>query len=329
MKQKADEKQKNRDSMFRKEWETIDRIETVQSRTDLSIEELMEEFKFVGRKYQKLVREMKKLTRIGDANTKKMVDANDQINRQKDELEALNLQLTEAKATQDKLYSIIAHDLRNPLQFLLFTTDVLYGDYEEMDESVKHSYIQKLFVTVQSMSDLLENLLQWSISQYGKLECRPRTINVGELVHESALFFQETAAKKDIAINWDIPDYTYVYADEDMLKTVLRNLINNALKFTNPGGSVTIEVNTDGPDDYAMIAVSDTGIGIPGDKLENLFKIGMNPSTTGTAKEKGTGLGLILCKELVEKNMGELMVSSEPDKGSRFEILLPHIEKSA
>lgn len=323
MKQKPGDKNNNRDGMFRKEWETIDRIASVQARQDVSADEMMEEYQYVGKKYQKLMREMKKLTRIGDVNTKKLLDANEQINRQNDELEALNLQLTEAKATQDKLYSIIAHDLRNPLQFLLFTTDVLYGDYDEMEEEVKQSYIQKLFVTVQSMSDLLENLLQWSMSQYGKLECRPRTVNVGELVHESALFYQESAAKKNIAINWDIPDYTYVHADEDMLKTVLRNLMGNALKFTNSGGSVTIDVNTGGAEDYAVITVTDTGIGIPAEKLETLFKIGMNPTTAGTAQEKGTGLGLILCKELVEKNKGELRAFSEPGKGSIFEILLP------
>jgi signal transduction histidine kinase len=324
MKSKPNNKTGNRGVMFSKEWETVDRVEEVLNRDSVAPEDVMEEYRYLGRRYQKLVREMKKVTRIGDVNLKKLMDANDQINRQNDELEVLNLQLTEAKATQDKLYSIIAHDLRNPLQFLLFTTDVLYGDYHEMDEETRQSYIQKLFKTVGNMSDLLENLLQWSMSQYGKLECRPHPIKLEELVEEAACYLVDSAEKKSIALSWDIPPQTSVHADEDMLKTVIRNLISNALKFTNAGGTVTVTAASEGA--QTVITIADTGIGIPSEKLEILFKIGRTESTDGTAKEKGTGLGLILCKELVEKNQGEMRVTSETGKGSRFDILLPRAQ---
>ncbi len=321
MKSRSNKKAHSTDGMFHREQKTIDRIEKVKNQPDISSQELMDEFVYVGKMYQKMVREMKKITRIGDVNYKKLLDANDQIQKQKNELEELNVQLMEAKATQDKLYSIIAHDLRNPLQFLLFTTDVLHSDYENMDEDAIRSYIGKVFKTVQNMSDLLENLLQWSMSQYGKLECRPRPINFNRLVNEILVFFDETAEKKEISLLSEVDDNISVFADEDMIKSVLRNLVSNALKFTAPCGTVTILAHEQ--QGAVVTRVKDTGQGIPQEKLDTLFKIGLNYTTDGTAKEKGTGLGLILCKELVEKNNGGINVESEMGKGSSFVFSLP------
>lgn len=310
--------------MFQKELATVERVEAVLKRPSISAEDLLVEYSFVSKMYLKMLREMKKITRIGDVNSKKLLAANEQIETQKNELEILNSQLLEANATQDKLYSIIAHDLRNPLQFLLFSTDVLYSDYEGMQEEMVSSYIGKVFKTVQNMSDLLENLLQWSMSQSGTLECRPRPINLNELVDEVTDFFYEDAEKKNIELEASITANTCVYADEDMIKSVLRNLISNALKFTAKTGRVTL--TTYKKDDFIIISVADTGLGIPQEKLTTLFKIGLNATTQGTCKEKGTGLGLILCKELVEKNGGEIFVKSEEGQGSCFEFSIPGIK---
>jgi signal transduction histidine kinase len=238
-------------------------------------------------------------------------------------LEELNRQLTEAKATQDKLYSIIAHDLRNPLQFLLFSSEVLYTDYENMEEQAVHSYIGKVFKTVQNMSDLLENLLQWSMSQYGNLECRPRPILYNFLVEDMVDFFAETAEKKKIRMVIEIPENTRVNADEEMVKSVLRNLISNALKFTHPGGDITVSTREEG--EFIVTSVADSGIGIPKEKMDTLFKMGLNQSSAGTSKEKGTGLGLTLCKELIEKNGGDIFVESKLGEGTAFRISLPKV----
>jgi signal transduction histidine kinase len=319
MKEKS--KNKSRDAIFKKEQAIVEKTEKVKSRSKIPPDELMSEYQFICQKYEKLLSEMKKITRIGDVNYKKLLAANEQIENQKDELEILNRQLTEAKATQDKLYSIIAHDLRNPLQFLLFSSDVLYSDYTMMEQEEIHTYIGKIFITVQNMSDLLENLLQWSMSQYGKLECRPRPVNLDELVEETTTVFTENAEKKSICIQKRIPLHLRAYADEDMIKSVLRNLISNALKFTPSGGYVTISARE--TEHFIVTSIADTGLGIAGEKLDTLFKIGLNYTTAGTAKEKGTGLGLILCKELVEKNGGEIRVSSREGKGSCFEFSLP------
>jgi two-component system, sensor histidine kinase and response regulator len=320
---KEKKKANSMDGMFQKELDTIAHIQAIQELEDISNHDLMEEFHDLGKRYSKLLREMKKITRIGDVNYKKLVDANDQIGKQNIKLEELNSQLMEAKATQDKLYSIIAHDLRNPLQFLLFSSEVLYSDYDNMEEETVHSYIGKVFKTVQNMSDLLENLLQWSMSQYGTLECRPRPILYNFLVEDMADFFAEAVEKKNIQLSVQIPENTRINADEEMVKSVLRNLISNSLKFTHSGGNVTISAEEVG--DTIITSVSDTGIGIPKEKLETLFKMGLNQSTTGTAKEKGTGLGLTLCKELMEKNGGDIFVESELGVGSRFRISLPKI----
>jgi len=311
--------------MFQKELETLKRVEDILQQPDLSNSQLLPEFQHLGKMYGKLLREMKKITRIGDVNYKKLLDANEQINKQNDELELLNRRLTEAKATQDKLYAIIAHDLRNPLQFLLFSSDVLHSDYDHMEEEAVRSYIGKVFKTVQNMSDLLENLLQWSMSQYGTLQCRPKSIDLSFMVEVILDLFEESAEKKNIRLQGDVPEHTWVVGDEDMVNSVLRNLVNNALKFTSPGGHVTISVRIN--EQFVVTSVEDSGQGIPKERLETLFKMGLNQSTDGTAKEKGTGLGLTLCKELIEKNGGKLTVQSGVGKGSCFRFSLPLSKK--
>ena len=169
--------------------------------------------------------------------------------------------------------------------------------------------------------DLLNNLLEWSRSQTGSIKYNPTTISLSAMVNDLLLLLNQTAEKKGIQLSSAISEDCSVYVDEKMIQTVIRNLVSNALKFTESGGIVRIESRT--REDETEIVVSDTGLGIPAEHLGKLFSISENYSTTGTDMERGTGLGLILCKEFVEKNGGTIRVKSEPGKGSEFSFTVP------
>jgi signal transduction histidine kinase len=311
--------------MFQKEMQLFSRSQKVLETPGLPPNELKEEYRLLSGEYNKLVKGMMKITSVGDKNYKKLMNANEKIQEQKDELELLNRQLRDANAAKNKIYSIIAHDLRNPLQFLLFSSDMLGSEYEEnekkLEEKKVKEFIEKVFKTAQNMSGLLENLLQWARSQSGKIECRPRSIDLHKLAAGAIDYFHQNAEKKDIRLFSLIPQGTWGFADEDMIKSVLRNLVSNAIKFTPPGGTVKLSVS--GEEKFIRTAVSDTGTGIPAEKLETLFQLGKENSTLGTSGEKGSGLGLLLCKQFVEMNGGKIYVQSQPAKGSIFEFSLP------
>ena len=312
--------------MFNRELNNLNDAIGILNKHDCTIDELRKEYRLLVFKYEKLVKDMMKITRIGDRQQNKLMNANEKIRQQKNELEDLNNQLREANAAKDKVFSIIAHDLRNPLQFLLFSSDLLGTEYKEgeLEEKSIRKYIDKVFNTAKNMSELLENLLQWARSQYGEIECRPETVNIMGMVSEVFKFFNDSAEKKKIALQSRIDENITAYVDENMIKTVLRNLINNALKFTHPGGVITVTAEETPP--YVVIDVIDNGVGIPVKKLSSLFSMGPSIITQGTNKEQGTGLGLILCKEFVIKNGGAIGVTSEPGKGSCFRFTLPKQE---
>lgn len=323
MKEKSKDKTGDYVLMFQEELVYYVKTVEILNNQDISKEELKDEFRQLSQKYHKLILEMMKITRIGDMNYKKLMKANDQIQQQKNELQMLNRKLQKANAAKDKIYSIIAHDMKNLLQVLMFSSELLGSDYENgrLEEDSIKKYIEKVLKTVQNMSELLENLLQWARSQSGEIECRPQQIDLYRLAKKNIEYLRENAEKKHIRLMLEIQENTFVYADEDMTKSVLRNLLSNAVKFTNTGG--VVEVFSKEKGDFIATSVADNGIGIPKAKLETLFEIGGNESTTGTAKEKGTGLGLPLCKEFVEKNGGEIRVKSTQGKGSIFEFTLP------
>lgn len=326
MKQKSKGKSGDYVFMFQREVEYYVKSQEILKSANLSPDELRNNYRQLSGMYNKLLKETMKLTRIGDMHYKKLMKANTQIEEQRNTLEVLNRQLQQANATKDKFFSIIAHDLRNPLQFLLFASEILDDEYEYGKpgaESIK-KYIAEVLKTANNMSHLLENLLQWARSQSGRLECRPVPIDIDILARESIDFQQENSQNKDIEITQSVPENTLVYADENMIKSVFRNLVSNAVKFTPPGGAVSISASQSG--DTVITAIKDTGVGIQQKRLASLFDIGESNSTAGTAKEKGTGLGLILCKEFIEKNGGQLQVSSCVGEGSTFEVSLPRVK---
>lgn len=238
----------------------------------------------------------------------------DEINRIADELRQLN-------NTKDKFFSIIAHDLRNPFITILGFTDLLLTDYKELDESEIIFYLEEMKKSAEISHNLLQNLLQWSRSQTGRIEFNPTKILLKNLVNVNLELLQPTAANKEIQIKSEVVDDIYVHADEDMLNTIIRNLITNAIKFTPKGGSITIAAKEVGK--YAEISVEDTGVGMSEATMANLFRLDTTHSTLGTNQEAGTGLGLILCKEFVEKHDGKIWVESNLGEGSKFIFYLP------
>jgi len=228
--------------------------------------------------------------------------------------------------TKDKFFSIIAHDLKNPFNTLLGFSELLINEYDEYNDHIRKELIGHIFESAKQGQNLLINLLEWALSQTGSIKYSPTYIDVASLITDNMKLFEANANKKNIQIlSQSNIENLYAFADLNMINTVVRNLLSNALKFTNKGGKVTVNYGI--VENNAVIRISDTGIGIAKDDLMKLFRLDVTHSTFGTSNEKGTGLGLILCKEFIEKNFGEIFVESEVGKGSTFTILLP-LDKS-
>ncbi len=175
--------------------------------------------------------------------------------------------------------------------------------------------------------NLLENLLQWSLLQTGRTVVNLKSLNMAEIINENIDLLKANAQQKGIELAWVNPDDHFVYCDRDMITTVLRNLISNAIKFTPAKGRIEVEVVKDS--EYLKVMVRDSGVGISPENQQKLFRIDSNPSTPGTNEEEGTGLGLILCKEFVEKNRGTIAVESTEGKGSTFFFTVPRFENKS
>ena len=254
------------------------------------------------------------------------------IRIQNDELLKLNASLEEkvkertaellvANASKDKFFSIIAHDLRNPFSALLGLTELLIEQWDAIDEEIKISLLKDLQTSSKITYNLLQNLLEWSRSQTGKIKVETVRLDAGTLVTETINVLQKQAEIKEITIQNNISAGTLCLADHNMISTVLRNLISNGIKFTNQGGMV--KVNVTSKENMYQFSVEDNGVGMSDEIKSKLFRITEKIKRQGTAKEEGTGLGLILCKEFIEKNGGSIWVESEAGKGSKFFFTLP------
>ena len=229
--------------------------------------------------------------------------------------------LRELNATKDKFFSIIAHDLKNPFNDLMGFTQLLALNIDKYDKNKISQFVKIIHQSSKLAYNLLENLLDWSSSQTGTLKFNPEKILINDLVTENIDLLESTAKNKNIKIDSELSTDIFVVADKNMVRTIIRNLISNSIKYTNQGGFVKIRNSY--KKDFCEISVSDNGIGIRKENINKIFKIDESHSTLGTEKETGTGLGLLLCKEFVTKNKGKLTVKSEPDKGSRFSFTLP------
>lgn len=233
--------------------------------------------------------------------------------------------LTELVATKDKFFNIIAHDLINPFNAILGYNEILIDTFDTLTDNKKLEFLTKIYKTSKNTFNLLTNLLTWSRTQTGNMKHNPKPINLYNLIKDSIEQVKDQAKQKDIYISYTELELIKIYADFNMTSVIFRNLLSNAIKFTPDEGEITIEISKTGK--MVTIEIKDNGIGIPEDKIDKLFKIEENFSRSGTNNEHGTGLGLILCKEFVEKNGGKIWVKSIEDQGSSFFFTIP-IHKS-
>jgi len=240
-------------------------------------------------------------------------------------LEEKNEQLEELNASKDKFFSIIAHDLRSPFTGFLGLTQFIVENIEDWGKDKIKDITAKLHTSAENLYALLGNLLTWSRIQRGMVEHHPQPMDIREVVARNVALFTPNAKQKQITLRNSIDERLMVYADLQMVDTVVRNFLSNALKFTNTGG--TVSVSAEPHEARVHVSVSDTGIGIPEKRVSQLFRIDAKYKRTGTAGEQGTGLGLILCKELVEQNDGRIWVEREVENGTTFTFALPHTEE--
>ena len=246
---------------------------------------------------------------------------NKEIEQQGENVQKLNAELQEANATKDKFFSIVAHDLKNPFNSLILLTEVLLDDIQILSKEEIVEYLEKIKTSSENTYMLLQNLLDWARSQTGKHKVHPEKIDEKNLTEEMLTLLLPNAENKEITMQSDIPANNFAYADKNMIATVLLNLLSNAIKFTPRKGKINVSLINN--NSSHIFVVSDNGVGISEKDRQNLFRIDKKIQNKGTEKEPGTGLGLLLCKEFVEKNNGRIWVESEPGKGSKFFFSIP------
>lgn len=249
-------------------------------------------------------------------DNKLLNEKNEIINQSNLILNKQKVELTEANSTKDKFFSIIAHDLKNPLNAMIGFSDLLESNFDTLDPAVQKKYIRLINQSSNDLFKLLENLLQWSRLQTGSIAFNPSRFFLIDAVNPILSLLEASALKKNISIHNTIGKNIPVFGDYAMLTTILRNLLSNAIKFTPDYGSIYIECEE--TDNAVRIIIRDTGIGLNASELKKIFRTDVNFSKKGTSGEKGTGMGLILCKEFVEKNNGEIGVISKEGEGASF-----------
>lgn len=244
------------------------------------------------------------------------------IRKSEQELEIKNNKLKEAIDAKDRLITIISHDLRSPLASVTSLLEILSQDFNDLDAEAHIKIINSCFRSAKRTSELVENLLMWARSQSEQIKLNTQEVNLSFLLTDVIESLQSTADLKSILLkNRVVPD-TWFFGDRETIATVLRNLISNAIKFTPEGGIISIEKSILSETEIA-IHVKDTGVGISDENIQKIFDIGEGYTTAGTNEEKGSGFGMILCKEFVERNKGKLWMESTLGKGSTVSFTLP------
>jgi two-component system, sensor histidine kinase and response regulator len=252
------------------------------------------------------------------------------IRKQKNKLEKQNQELARiakglktANETKDKFYSIIAHDLRSPFTAIKGFSELVVENINAKDFDEVEKFAELILKSSNQAMDLLLNLMEWTRAQTGSLQFNPVILDLNQVVNESFLYYEGAIRKKGIKFENQILVSTFINADRDMISAVMRNLISNAVKFTAPGGR--IEILASKTKTNLQVMISDTGIGIPPEKVDEIFHIEKRHSTKGTENEKGTGLGLMLCNDFIKKHDGKIWLESEVGKGSVFYFTIPDI----
>jgi signal transduction histidine kinase len=279
-----------------------------------------------------------KQVEISDANMK-LVSINKELTEHEKKLEILNQELNEANqkliksekkllsinASKDKFFSIISHDLRNPFASIAGFSRIIKRDINDLSENELLELVSEMDKSVLKINSLLDNLLMWSRSQAGKDIFFPQYLNLSEIVNDNIEVFSGNAKEKKINVKADLSKDLVVYGDKNMIETVVRNLLTNAIKYSRIGGEVTVSAKLD--TNKAIVSFYDNGVGIPNEDKDKIFNPVLFHSTYGTNEEKGSGLGLMICKEFVEKLGGEISFTSQEGKGSVFTFSVP-VDKS-
>jgi len=245
------------------------------------------------------------------------------------QLEALNRKLNTLNATKDKFFSIIAHDLKSPFNSIIGLSEILVDQVNDRDYKGIDKFAKIIYQSSNPAMDLLTNLMEWSQAQTGRMAFMPDRFALSPLVEDVVVAFEIICRQKEVSLQTKLDSDIHVFADRQMVSTILRNLLSNAVKFSLPGGN--IQISTSRSAEEVIVTVTDEGVGMPKEAMKKLFRIDESFSTPGTAKEKGTGLGLILCKEFVDKHGGKIWAaSSEHDladgtkRGSVFSFTIPN-----
>ncbi len=241
------------------------------------------------------------------------------INQQ---LENSRQKLSELNDNKDKYFSILSHDLKNSFQSILSYSDYLVADFDDIDSTDLKEGIKNCNSSSKKIYKLLEDLLTWNKMQTGTLDFEPREFSASEMIKENVELLSEKAKHKEITLKNEVDDSLQIYADPDMFKAIIRNLVSNAIKFTNKDGEVKVTAESDY--DKTTFSVIDTGVGISDENKEKLFKLDNSFTTMGTDKERGTGLGLIICKDMIKKHGGDIWVESTQGEGSSFRFTIPN-----
>ena len=238
-----------------------------------------------------------------------LVQANEKLKESRKELQKIN-------ASKDKFFSILGHDLKNPFSILYTTSEILANYYTELSDEKRIEYVSTIRLSSKHILKLIENLLEWSRSQSGIKQFNPAIFNLYDAVESCSSLIKPSASLKNISITINLKKNILIYADKNMIKTIMRNLVTNAIKFSNDGGEIVISCIK--KKDEIIISVQDNGVGIKKKDQNKLFSMDKHFVTIGTSNEKGTGIGLLLCDEFVKKHKGKIWVESKYGKGSKF-----------
>ena len=264
------------------------------------------------------------ITRLRESNQTEeyLYERSNTIQKEKEEIEEKKSWLEKMNATKDQFFSIIAHDLKNPFNTIIGLSELLVYRYDKYSNEKVKEFIRQIHTHSSSAYNLLDNLLQWARSQTGRLEVSHQKLNIERLIEENVSLLKNKATQKEIEIELIPKRVPEVYADENMINTVLRNLLTNAIKFTPQKGRIQVQAD-DHDKSHIKISVKDNGMGIDKENIPKIFDLTSHFTTRGTDSEEGTGLGMVLCKDFVEKNHGTIWVESEKKKGSTFYFTLP------
>jgi signal transduction histidine kinase len=316
-----DNKLEQSESLFAEERKIIANAIEVTNNPSISKDELYDEYEVLLNAYNTLYSQSTKMIAISDSTQRKLLKVQAKLEEQNQQINDANQKLTELNATKDLFFSIISHDLKNPISAVMLMVDTLKLTRHKLNDEQLDNVITKINDTVKLINNLFDNLHHWSKAQSGAIEFNPENFDLSTIVNQVFNLVKTHSDNKEITLVTNVSEGTIINADINMIETVIRNITTNSIKFTNKGGKVA--VNFENGEKYFKVIIEDNGIGMDDEIKSKLFKIGEKVSRKGTSKENGTGLGLILCKEFVDAHKGKIWVESEVNVGSKFIFRLP------